>query len=117
MEKLLKKLSAACNLVGNLYCYLITDTLKTVHFAHFQSVLQYEIISHSSPTNLHKALMKQNGKIKVTLGLRQTVFCVEKFKKLPIITVPILYILRTVMFVVTNPDKSRTNASNHTADI
>jgi hypothetical protein len=116
MEKLLKKLSVAGNLVGNLYCYLITDSLKTVYFAHFQSLLQSEIISCSSPTNLHKALLKQNGKIKVTLELKQMTFCGEKFKKLPIITVPMLYILRTMMFVVRNPDKHQTNVSNHSRD-
>jgi hypothetical protein len=111
MEKLLKKLSIACNLVGNLCCYLITDSLRTVYFAHFQSLLQFEAIFCGSPTNLHKALIKQKRKIRVMLGLRQRASCGQKFKKLPIVTLLRLYVLDTVMFAIKNPHKCQTDVS------
>jgi hypothetical protein len=96
---------------------MVTDSLKTVYFAHFKSLLQSEIIFRSSTANLHKALIKQNRKIRITLGLRQRAFCGEKFKKLKIVTLPMLYILERVTFVVTNPDKYQTNISNHSRDV
>jgi len=117
MNKLLKKLSIACNLMRDLYYYLIPGSLKTVYFAHFQSLLQFGIIFCTSPTNLYKALTEQKRKIRVMLGLRQRTSCGKKFKKLQIVTVPRLHILETVMFVVKNPEKYQTNVSNHSRDM
>jgi len=45
----------------NLYFYLIPDSLQTVGFAHF--LLQFEIIFYSSPTNSHKAVIKEREKL------------------------------------------------------
>jgi hypothetical protein len=100
MENLLKKLTIACNLIGNLYYYLIPDSLKTVYFAHFQSLLQFERIFCSSPTELHKAIIKQNRTRRVMLGLPQRTTCGQKFKKLQIVSVPRLHSFETVMFVI-----------------
>ena len=47
------------------------------------------------------------------LGLRQRTSCRQKYKKLQIVTVPMLHILATVMFVIKNSDKYQTNVSNH----
>jgi hypothetical protein len=113
MKKLLKKLSIACNL----YYYLIPDSLKTVYFAHFQSLLQFGINFCSSPTNLYKALIEQKRKIRVMLALRQRTSCGQRFKKLRIVTVPRLYIIETLMFVVEYPEKFEINVSNHSRDI
>jgi len=101
----------------DLYYYLITGSLKTVYFAHFQSLLQFGIIFCSSPTNLYKALTEQKKKIRVMLGLRQRTSCRQRFKKLQTVTVPRLHILETVMFVVKNPDKYQSNVSNHSRDM
>ena len=69
MENLLKELSTACNLMRNLYYYLIPGSLQRVYFGNFQSWLQFEIIILGSPTYIHKALIKQKRKIGVMLGL------------------------------------------------
>jgi len=57
MEKLLKKLSIACYMMRNLYYYLTLNSLKTVYFTHFQSLLQLGIIIWSTTITLHKALI------------------------------------------------------------
>jgi hypothetical protein len=75
MEKLLKKLSIACNLMRTLYYFLIPDPLKAVYFVQFQSLLQFEITFCSSTTNLLKAHIEQKRKMRVMLGLRQRTFC------------------------------------------
>jgi hypothetical protein len=112
------KLILYYNLMMNLYyCYLIPYSLRTVYFAHFQSLLQFEIIFCNSPTNLQKAHIEQKRKMRVILGLRQRLSCGQKFKKLQIVTVPMLYILETVMFVVKNSDKYQTNVSDHSRDM
>jgi hypothetical protein len=50
------------------------------------------------------------------LGLRLRTSCREKFKKLQILTVPSLYILEIITFVIKNPDKYQTNASIYSRD-
>jgi hypothetical protein len=76
------------------------------------------IIVCSSPTNLHNnTLIEQKRKIRVMLGLRQRIFCLQKFKKLQTVTVPILCILEMATFVVKNPDKYKTNVSNHSRNM
>ena len=57
------------------------DSLKTVHFTHFQSLLQYGIIYWGSTTNIHTVLLMQKRIIRVMLGLKQRTSCSEKFKK------------------------------------
>jgi len=68
MEILLKKMSIACYMKRNLYYYPTLHSLKTIYFAHFQSLLQFEIIFWGTTTNLHKALIMQKRIIKVMLG-------------------------------------------------
>jgi len=88
---------------------LIPDSLKGAYFVYFQSLLQFEIIFCSSTTNLHKAHIEQKIKMRVMLGLRQRTFCRQKFKNLQTVTVPKLYILEKVVFLIKNPDKFQTN--------
>jgi hypothetical protein len=61
--------------------------------------------------------MKQKRKTREMLGLTQRTYCGQNFKKLQTITIPRLYILETVIFVVINPDKYQTNDSNHSIDM
>jgi hypothetical protein len=60
--KIIEELSTACNLMRNLYYYLIPDSLKKVYFAHFQALLQFEMIFWSSTKNLHKELISKREK-------------------------------------------------------
>jgi hypothetical protein len=50
------------------------------------------------------------------LGLRQRTFCIEKLKKLQILTVPNLYVLEIMTFVIKNPDQYQTNVSISSKD-
>jgi hypothetical protein len=102
--------------MGNLYYYLIPNSLQTVGFAHFQLLLQFEIIFYSSHTNLRKAVIKQKRKIRVMLGLRQRTSGRQGFKKLQTVNLPRLYILEKVM-LAKNPDNYQTNIYNHSRDM
>jgi len=55
--------------------------------------------------------------IRVMLGLRQRTSCREKLKTLQILTVPSLYILEMMMFVIKDPDKYQTNVSIYSKDM
>jgi hypothetical protein len=58
----------------------------------------------------------QNRIITVMLELRQRTSCREKCKELQMLTVPSLYIIELIMFIIKNPDKYQTNASIHSKD-
>jgi len=117
MEILLNKMIIACYMMMNLYFYLILHSLKTIYFAHFQSLLQFGIIFWGTATNLHKALIMQKRIIWVMVGLRYRSSCRQKFKKLQISTVPSVYILEIMMFVITQHDKYQTKDSIHSKDM
>ena len=116
MEKLLKKLSIGWYMMRNLCYYQTLESLKTVYFTHFQSLLQFRIILWGSTTNPHKSLIVQKRIIRGMLGLRQRTSSGGKFKKLQILTVPSLYILEMMMFVIKSPDKCQTNVTIHSED-
>jgi hypothetical protein len=51
------------------------------------------------------------------LELRQRTSYRENFKELQVLTVPSLYILKLMTFVIKNPGKYQTNASVHSQDM
>ena len=97
--------------------YLTLDSIKTVYFTHFQSLLQSGIIFWGSTTNLHQVVKMQKKIIRLMLGFRQRISCRQKSKKLQILTVPSLYIHEMMTFVIKNPDKYQTNVSIHSRDM
>jgi predicted nucleic acid-binding protein len=80
-------------------------------------LLQFGIIFCSTTTNLHKVLIMQKRIIRVMLGLRHRSSCRQKFKKLQILTVPSLYILEMMTFLIKHHNNYQTNDSNHSKDI
>jgi hypothetical protein len=97
-----------------IYIYMYTlniDSLKLLYFAHFHSRVNYGIIFWGAYANLHKLFLIAEKIIGIMLGLCYRYSCRIWFKELDILTIPCLYTLCLMNFVVSNCDKFTTNLS------
>jgi len=98
-------------------CFISTDdTLKTVYFAYFHSLVKYGKILLSNSVNIKKVFLLQKRILSVMMGLLARYDgCSFRglLKKLSILQVPCLYMLPLMMFIVHNPNKFQSNSSLH----
>jgi len=85
---------------------LNTDTLRTAYFAHFQSLINYDIIFWGSSTTMCNAFLIQKRIIRIRPGLGPRSPCSGVFKKLEILTVPSLYIFAVIIFLQINQNRN-----------
>jgi len=89
------------------------DTLRTANYAHFQSLINYDIMFWGSLTTMCNVFLIQKRIIRIRLGLVPMSSCQGMFKKLDIQTVPSLFIFAVIIFVVRKPDHFKTISSVH----
>jgi lipoprotein signal peptidase len=66
---LVKKLSSVCYVMRKLSYILKIDTLRIVHFAHFQLLINYGISFWVSSSTMHKVFLIQKRIIRIMLCL------------------------------------------------
>jgi len=89
------------------------NILRISCFAHFQSLINYDIIFWGSSTSMCIVYLIQKRIIRVRLGLDPRSSCRGVFKKLGILTVSSLYIFAVIIFVVRNPNHFKTISCIH----
>jgi len=83
------------------------DTLRIVHFAHFQSLINYGITFGGSSTTICNVVFIQKIIIRIMMGLGPRSYGRGIFKKLDILTLLNLCSFASIMFVVRNQTTSR----------
>ena len=104
---LLKKLRSVCCMMRKLSYILNIDTLRIVHVAHFQSLINYGIIFGGSSTTICNIFFIQKIIIRIMMGLGPRSYGRGRLKNLDILTVLNLYTFASIMFVVRNQSTSR----------
>jgi len=104
-------------MMRNVSYILNTDTLKIAYFAHFQSLINYDIMFWGSLTTMCNVFLIQKRIIRIRLGLGPRSSCQGMFKKLDILRVPYLFIFAVKKFVVRKPDHFKTISSVHNIDM
>jgi hypothetical protein len=100
-------------------CYLLNgkqggmDTLRTIYFAYFHSLVKYGTVFWYNSTNMKRVFLLQKRILRIMLGLGPRCSCKGMFKNLDILPVPCLYISSLIMLVVNNPHSFQTNATLH----
>jgi hypothetical protein len=84
-----------------------------VNFSHYQTQLEYGIISWGSSTAMKSIFAAQKRAVRVMLRLSPRSSCKEGFKRLGILTVPCLYTYSMMMFVVRNRNIYQSNNAVH----
>jgi hypothetical protein len=99
---MLPKLRAACYAVRSMFHISNINTLKSIYFAYFHSIVQYGIIFGGNSTNSRKIFTLQKKIIIIMVGAHPRTPCRSIFKKLEILPVPCQYIFSLMNFLVDN---------------
>jgi len=97
------------------------DTLKSIYFAYFHSVVSYGIIVGGNSSNSKKIFTLKKRIIRIVVGAHHRIVvgahhrtsCRRLFKKLEILTVPNQNIYSLMSFFIGNQENFHTNSSVH----
>jgi hypothetical protein len=92
IDQIIPKLSAAYYAVRQMYHICNNNTLKSIYFAYFHSVIKYELIFWGNSPNSKKVFTLQKKVIRIMFGAHPRTSCRRLFKKLEILSVPSQYI-------------------------
>jgi hypothetical protein len=107
IDQMIPKLSAACYAVRSMFHISNLNTLKSIYFAYFHSIVQYGIIFWGNSSNTRKVFTLQKKIIRILFGaLHEEVY----LKKLEILPVPCQYIFSLMNFLVDNQENFQTNS-------
>ena len=112
-DQIIPKLSAACYAVRRMYHISNNNTLKSIYFSYFHSVVKYRIIFWGNSSNSKKIFTLQKKIIRIMVGAYPTTSC-RLFIKVEILPVPSHYIYSLMNFFVSNQENFQTNSSIHT---
>jgi hypothetical protein len=112
-DQIIPKLSAACYAVTQMYHFVNQNTLKSIYFAYFHSIVKYGIIFWGNSPNSRKIFTLQNKIIRIMIGAHPRTSCRRLFKNLQILPVPSQYIYSLINFFVNNQENFQTNSSIH----
>jgi IS1 family transposase len=110
---MIPKLSGACYAVRSMFHISNINTLKSIYFAYFHSIVQYGIIFWGNSSNSRKISTLQKKIIRIIVGAHPRTSCRILFRKLEILHVPCQYIFSLMNFLVDNQENFQTNSSIH----
>jgi hypothetical protein len=116
IDKLIPKLSGACYAVRSMLHVSNTDTLRSVYFAYFQSIMKYGIIFLGNSSNSKKIFTLQKKIGKLMAGVKPINSCRSVFKKLKILALPCQYIFSLMNFTVNNQEHFQINSAIHSVN-
>ena len=92
------------------------NTLKSIYYPHFDSIIKYGIILEGNSSNSVKIFTLQNKIVRIMTGARPRTSCKSLFKQWEILTVLCQYILSFTNFNINNQEIFQTNSSIHNAN-
>jgi hypothetical protein len=109
---MIPKLSGACYAVRSMFHIGNINTLKSIYFTYFHSVIKYGIMFWGNSSSSRKIFTLQRKIFRIMVGAHRRTPCRGLFKKLEILPVPCQYIFSLMIFVY-NQEKFQTNLSVH----
>jgi hypothetical protein len=73
-DKLIPKLSGACYAVRSMLHVSNTDTLRSIYFAYFHSIMKYGILFWGNSSNIKKTFTLQKKIVRLMAGVRVRVY-------------------------------------------
>jgi hypothetical protein len=90
-----------------------TDTLKSIYFTYFHSIIKYGIIFGGNSPNSKMVFTLQNRTVRIIAGVKSRNSCRNLFMRLEILPLPSEYIFTLMNFVVNNQEHFHTNSAIH----
>jgi hypothetical protein len=113
IDQMIPKLSGACYAVRSVFHIININTLKSIYFAYFHSIVQYRIFFGGNSLNSRKIFTLQKKIIRIMVGAHPRTPCRSLFKKQEILPFPCQYISSLMNFLVNNQENFQTNSSIH----
>ena len=114
LESVALKLNKSLFLLRRLADNISGKALKSAYFATFHSQLSYAVLVWGHAPNSKYLFGLQRKAFKVVDGVDFRDDCIESFKQLGILTLPCLYLLENLLYVVGNIDLFATHGDVHT---
>ena len=113
VEKLNNKLSSLCFAFYRLQGCVTRETLISLYHAKIQSILQYGVILWGNSSLCKSTFRIQKKVLRIIFKLPRNTSCREVFKNWNILTLPSLYIFKSIIFMIHNKSKFKTNSTVH----
>ena len=96
--------SAACYAIGSMVQISNINTLKSIYYAYFNSIIKYGIIFWSNSSNSGKIFTLQTKIITIMADAQTRTSRTSLFKQLKILSVPCQYTLSLMSFILNNQE-------------
>jgi hypothetical protein len=110
------KLSGACCAVRSTLHVSNTDTLKSIYFACFRSIMKYGVISWRNWSDSKKIFTLQKKTLGIMGSIKPRNLCRGLFKGLEIICLPHIYIFALMNLSLNNQKHFQINPAVHTVN-
>jgi hypothetical protein len=94
-----------------------TDTLKSIYFAYFHSIIKYGIIFWDNSFNSKKIFILKKKSVRIVAGVRSRNSCRGLFKRSKILPLPHEYTISLMNFNGNNQDFQTNTAAQKTSTI
>lgn len=102
VDQLCKRLSGAVFALKKLQPLISQNSLKSVYFSHFHSLMSYGTVIWGNSTDAKRVFLLQKRALRLLAGVKPRHPCKELFKTYRIMTHYSLYMFEVLMFVRTN---------------
>ena len=113
IEEVIPKLSGKCYAIRSMDHISNINTLKSIYYAHFHSIIKYRIISGCNSSNNGTIFILQKKIFRIATGTQPRTPCRDLFQQLKVLPVPCQYILALMNFINNNQEMFQTNGSTH----
>jgi hypothetical protein len=104
IDQMMIKLSRTCYAVGYVKYFTSQDTLRTIYFSYFHSILSYGTIFWGNSTYSCNIFKIQKGLIRIIMNVIKRDSCRQLFKNLKILPLKSQRIFSLLLFVAKNRD-------------
>jgi hypothetical protein len=112
-QKLANKLCKICFGIRVVRRVTGLETVRTLYYAYFQSLLSYGLIFWGNSVNAKLIFRLQKRAVRAMMQIPKTTSCKQHFKSLHILPLPSLYIYEILVHIKSNLNGFITNSGLH----
>jgi hypothetical protein len=116
IDQMVPKLSGACYAIRSMFLVSNTDTLKSVYFAYFDSIIKYGIIFWGNSSSSKNIFTLQRKVVRIMAGVKPRISYRTLFKRLEFLPLPFEYIFPLTNFIVNNQKLFQANSTVHSVN-
>ena len=114
IDYIIPKLSTACYIMRNIKSYMPLNTMKTIYYSYFNSIMSYGLPFWGNSPHSQRIFRIQKKIIRIMVGCRSRASCRNLFRELEILPLASQYIYSLLLFVVNNINLFLFNSNNST---